>query len=86
MVAGCLTAVYQGCAVISDATFSKDERTGNARLEALLTHRISMGYFADAKPDFTAFNAPLISTRRWISSSHSSTLSTGAPHAGRRPC
>ena len=46
----------EGCAVINRTTLGKGERTGNAPLEAILMHLIGMGYFADAKPDFTALN------------------------------
>ena len=57
VVANCLAAVREGCAVINGTTLGKGERTGNAPLEAILMHLIGMGYFADSKPDFTALNA-----------------------------
>jgi isopropylmalate/homocitrate/citramalate synthase len=57
VVANCLAAVREGCAVINGTLLGKGERTGNAPLEAVLMHLIGMGYFADAKPDFTSLNA-----------------------------
>lgn len=57
VVANCLAAIREGCAVINGTSLGKGERTGNAPLEAILMHLIGMGYFADAKPDFTALNA-----------------------------
>lgn len=57
VVANCLAAVREGCAVINGTALGKGERTGNAPLEGVLLHLIGMGYFADSKPDFTALNA-----------------------------
>ncbi|MFN8420292.1 MAG: hypothetical protein U0528_13780 [Anaerolineae bacterium] len=57
VVANCLAAVREGCAVINGTTLGKGERTGNAPLEAILLHLIGMGYFRDQQPDFTALNA-----------------------------
>lgn len=56
VVANCLAAVRAGCAVINGTSLGKGERTGNAPLEMVLLHLISMGYFADNQPDFTALN------------------------------
>jgi 2-phosphinomethylmalic acid synthase len=56
IVANCLAAVREGCAVINGTSLGKGERTGNAPLEAVLIHLIGMGYFAENKPDFTALN------------------------------
>ncbi len=56
VVANCLAAVREGCAVINGTSLGKGERTGNAPLEAVLMHLIGMGYFADRRPDFTALN------------------------------
>lgn len=56
VVANCLAAIREGCAVINGASLGKGERTGNAPLEAVLLHLIGMGYFADDKPDFVALN------------------------------
>src|SRR5690606_21918747 len=57
VVANCLAAVREGCAVINGTALGKGERTGNAPLEAVLMHLMGMGYFSEAKPDFTALNA-----------------------------
>jgi 2-phosphinomethylmalic acid synthase len=56
VVANCLAAVREGCAVINGASLGKGERTGNAPLEAVLLHLIGMGYFAEDEPDFVALN------------------------------
>lgn len=56
VVANCLAAVREGCAVINGASLGKGERTGNAPLEAVLMHLIGMGYFGEDKPDFVALN------------------------------
>lgn len=56
VIANCLAAVREGCAVINGTSLGKGERTGNAPLEAILLHLIGMGYFADHAPDFTALN------------------------------
>jgi isopropylmalate/homocitrate/citramalate synthase len=58
VVANCLAAVREGCAVINGTSLGKGERTGNAPLEAVLMHLMGMGYFADSdkQPDFTALN------------------------------
>ncbi len=56
VVANCLAAIREGCAVINGTSLGKGERTGNAPLEAVLMHLIGMGYFADRQPDFTALN------------------------------
>lgn len=56
VVANCLAAVREGCAVINGTALGKGERTGNAPLEAVLLHLIGMGYYADNQPDFTALN------------------------------
>jgi 2-phosphinomethylmalic acid synthase len=56
IVANCLAAVREGCAVINGTSLGKGERTGNAPLEGVLLHLIGMGYFPDARPDFAALN------------------------------
>jgi 2-phosphinomethylmalic acid synthase len=56
VVANCLAAVREGCAVINGTCLGKGERTGNAPLEAVLMHLIGMGFFADKQPHFTALN------------------------------
>src|SRR5262249_62224106 len=56
VVANCLAAVREGCAVINGTSLGKGERTGNAPLEAILMHLIGMDYFRDKRPDFTALN------------------------------
>jgi isopropylmalate/homocitrate/citramalate synthase len=56
VVANCLAAVREGCAVINGTALGKGERTGNAPLEAVLLHLIGMGYYTDNRPDFTALN------------------------------
>ena len=56
IVANCLAAIREGCGVINGTCLGKGERTGNAPLEGVLLHLIGMGYFARAKPDFTALN------------------------------
>jgi 2-phosphinomethylmalic acid synthase len=56
IVANCLAAVREGCAVINGTSLGKGERTGNAPLEAILIHLIGMGYFAQKQPDFTVLN------------------------------
>jgi 2-phosphinomethylmalic acid synthase len=48
--------VREGCGVINGVCLGKGERTGNAPLEAVLLHLIGMGFFAQARPDFTALN------------------------------
>ncbi|HVO42556.1 MAG TPA: hypothetical protein VMT34_08030 [Aggregatilineales bacterium] len=57
VVANCLAAVREGCAVINGTSLGKGERTGNAPLEGILLHLIGMGYFADIAPNFAALNA-----------------------------
>ena len=57
VVANCLAAIRAGCAVINGTLLGKGERTGNAPLEGVLLHLLGMGYFPQAKPDFTALNA-----------------------------
>lgn len=54
VVANCLAAVREGCAVINGTSLGKGERTGNAPLEAILMHLIGMGYFRGVRPDFAA--------------------------------
>ena len=56
VVANCLAAIREGCAVINGTSLGKGARTGNAPLEGVLLHLIGMGYFADSKPDFKALN------------------------------
>jgi 2-phosphinomethylmalic acid synthase len=56
VVANCLAAIREGCAVINGTSLGKGERTGNAPLEAILMHLIGMGYFAENVPDFKALN------------------------------
>jgi len=56
IAANCLAAIREGCAVINGTCLGKGERTGNAPLEGLLLHLIGMGYFPNARPDFTALN------------------------------
>ncbi len=56
VVANCLAAVREGCAVINGTALGKGERTGNAPLEAVLLHLVGMGYFGERRPDFTALN------------------------------
>jgi 2-phosphinomethylmalic acid synthase len=56
IVANCIAAVRAGCGAINGTLLGKGERTGNAPLEAVLLHLIGMGYFREAKPDFTALN------------------------------
>jgi len=56
VVANCLAAIREGCAVINGTSLGKGERTGNAPLEGVLMHLIGMGYFAEKQPDFTALN------------------------------
>ncbi len=61
VVANCLSALREGCAVINGTSLGKGERTGNAPLEMILLHLIGMGYFAPLEqrrnqPDFTALN------------------------------
>lgn len=56
IVANCLAAVREGCAVINGTSLGKGERTGNAPLEGVLLHLIGMGYFPDNRPDFTVLN------------------------------
>jgi 2-phosphinomethylmalic acid synthase len=57
VVANCLAAIREGCAVINGTLLGKGERTGNAPLEAVLLHVMGMGYFAENAPDFTALNS-----------------------------
>ncbi len=56
VVANCLAAIREGCAVINGTLLGKGERTGNAPLEMILLHLIGMGYFKANAPDFTALN------------------------------
>jgi 2-phosphinomethylmalic acid synthase len=56
VVANCLAAIREGCAVINGTSLGKGERTGNAPLEAILMHLIGMGYFVENPPDFKALN------------------------------
>lgn len=53
IVANCLAAIREGCAVINGTTLGKGERTGNAPLEQVLLHLIGMGYFPENRPNFT---------------------------------
>jgi 2-phosphinomethylmalic acid synthase len=57
VVANCLAAIRAGCAIVNGTLLGKGERTGNAPLEGVLLHLLGMGYFPEAKPDFTALNA-----------------------------
>ncbi len=57
IVANCLAALREGCAVINGTNLGKGERTGNAPLEMVALHLIGMGYFPAQRPDFTALNA-----------------------------
>jgi len=57
VVANCLAAIREGCAVINGTSLGKGERTGNAPLEGVLLHLIGMGYYREDAPDFTALNA-----------------------------
>lgn len=59
IVANCLSALREGCAVINGTCLGKGERTGNAPLEMVALHLIGMGYFQEQRPDFTALN-PLV--------------------------
>jgi isopropylmalate/homocitrate/citramalate synthase len=56
VVANCLAAIREGCAVINGTMLGKGERTGNAPLEMILLHLIGMGYFKESAPDFTVLN------------------------------
>lgn len=56
IVANCLAAVREGCAVINGTCLGKGERTGNAPLEAVLMHLIGMNYFQHCRPDFSVLN------------------------------
>jgi isopropylmalate/homocitrate/citramalate synthase len=56
IVANCLAAIREGCGAINGTCLGKGERTGNAPLEGVLLHLIGMGYFPEARPDFTALN------------------------------
>jgi isopropylmalate/homocitrate/citramalate synthase len=56
VVANCLAAVREGCGAINGTCLGKGERTGNAPLEQVILHLIGMGYFPQARPDFTALN------------------------------
>ena len=56
VVANCLAALREGCAVINGTLLGKGERTGNAPLEAIVMHLIGMGCLRDPRPDFTALN------------------------------
>jgi citrate (Re)-synthase len=56
VVANCLAAIRAGCAVVNGTLLGKGERTGNAPLEGVLLHVQGMGYYQQAKPDFTALN------------------------------
>lgn len=56
IVANCLAAIREGCAVINGTSLGKGERTGNAPLEMIALHLIGMGYFSEHQPDFTALN------------------------------
>lgn len=56
IVANCLAAIREGCAVINGTLLGKGERTGNAPLEMILLHLTGMGYFAENQPDFKALN------------------------------
>lgn len=56
VVANCLAAVREGCAVINGTALGKGERTGNAPLEGVILHLIGMGYFRERAPDFRALN------------------------------
>ncbi|HVU10278.1 MAG TPA: hypothetical protein VHD90_03330 [Phototrophicaceae bacterium] len=56
VIANCLAAVREGCAVINGTSLGKGERSGNAPLEGVLLHLIGMGYFAGNQPDFKALN------------------------------
>ncbi len=56
VVANCIAAVREGCAVVNGTALGKGERTGNAPIEAVLIHLIGMGYYREERPDFTALN------------------------------
>jgi isopropylmalate/homocitrate/citramalate synthase len=56
VVANCLAAVREGCAVVNGTCLGKGERTGNAPLEQVILHLVGMGYFPQARPDFAALN------------------------------
>lgn len=56
VVANCLAAILEGCGAINGTCLGKGERTGNAPLEQVILHLIGMGYFPQARPDFTALN------------------------------
>jgi 2-phosphinomethylmalic acid synthase len=89
VVANCLTAVREGCAVINGTSLGKGERSDNAPLEAVLLHLIGMGYFADERPDFTALNGlvDLYEDMGQGVPAHISAVRKGrAPHAGRYSC
>lgn len=88
VVANCLAAIREGCAVINGTSLGKGERTGNAPLEAVLMHLIGMGYFGfkaglhraqrpghlyEAMDQPIPPKIPALRARR-------------APHAGRRSC
>jgi len=56
VVANCLAAIREGCGAINGTCLGKGERTGNAPLEQIILHFIGMGYFSNARPDFTVLN------------------------------
>lgn len=56
VLANCLAALRAGCGAINGTCLGKGERTGNAPLEQVILHLIGMGYFGEARPDFTALN------------------------------
>ena len=56
IVPNCLAAVRAGCGAVNGTCLGKGERTGNAPLEGVILHLMSMGYFQDDSPDFTALN------------------------------
>ncbi len=56
VVANCLAAILEGCGAINGTCLGKGERTGNAPIEQVVLHLIGMGYFPQARPDFTALN------------------------------
>ncbi|HEV2372278.1 MAG TPA: hypothetical protein VGS19_08920 [Streptosporangiaceae bacterium] len=56
VVANCLAAIKEGCAVISGTTLGTGERTGNAPLEAVMVHLLGMGYWPGERLNLPAVN------------------------------